>query len=198
MLQHVVQGISAPGPKTREHNVTAPDSTRERFDDLFLAHYSRIVAILYRMLGDRARAEDLANETFLKLYRHPLRHQPDGNVSGWLYRTATNLGIDALRSTARRIRYEEAAARAEIENSPAESALDQALRAEKQQRVRSVLAGMKPVHAQALLLRASGHSYKELADSLRVGLGAVGTLLIRAEAAFEQRYRDLFGEEEGL
>ncbi len=57
---------------------------------------------------------------------------------------------------------------------------------------------MKPVHAQALLLRASGHSYKELADSLRVGLGAVGTLLIRAEAAFEQRYRDLFGEEEGL
>ncbi len=105
MLQHVVQGISAPGPKTREHNVTAPDSTRERFDDLFLAHYSRIVAILYRMLGDRARAEDLANETFLKLYRHPLRHQPDGNVSGWLYRTATNLGIDALRSTARRIRY---------------------------------------------------------------------------------------------
>ena len=196
LLQHVVQGFSAASSETRERNVTAPDSIRERFEDLFLAHYPRIVAILNRMLGDRARAEDLANETFLKLYRQPLAHQPDGNVPGWLYRTATNLGIDALRSSARRKRYEQAAARAEVKNSSAESALDQALRAEMQQRVRAVLAGMKPVHAQALLLRACGHSYKELADSLGVEGGSVGTLLIRAEAAFEKSFRELYGEEE--
>jgi len=49
-----------------------------------------------------------------------------------------------------------------------------------------------------LLLRASGHSYKELAACLGIEPGSVGTLLIRAEAAFEQRYLKLYGREEGL
>jgi len=72
------------------------------------------------MLGDHARAEDLANEVFLKLYRRPLSQDSGGNVPGWLYRTATNLGIDALRSLARRNRYEQEAARAENKNQIAE------------------------------------------------------------------------------
>jgi RNA polymerase sigma-70 factor (ECF subfamily) len=178
--------------------VTGRVSTREHFEDLFLAHYARIVVILRRILGDHARAEDLANEVFLKLYRRPLSADADGNVPGWLYRTATNLGIDALRALARRNRYEQAAARAASTDQTAENAFDEMLRAEKQMRVRAVLAELKPVQAQLLLLRASGHTYKELADSLALELGSVGTLLVRAEAAFEQRYRELYGREGGL
>jgi RNA polymerase sigma-70 factor (ECF subfamily) len=198
LLQDVVEGIAATRPKTREPKVIARGSTRDQFEDLFLEHYARVVSILRRMLGDHARAEDLANEVFLKLYRRPLSQDSDGNVPGWLYRTATNLGIDTLRSLARRNRYEEEAARAEGKNQIAENALDQALRTERQGRVRRVLAEMKAAQAQLLLLRASGHSYKELADSLGIEPGSVGTLLSRAEAAFEQRYRELYGREEGL
>ena len=66
------------------------------------------------------------------------------------------------------------------------------------ERVRVVLASLKPVHAQALLLRASGHSYKELAETLQLERASVGTLLIRAEAEFEKRYRKLYGREEVL
>lgn len=198
MLHDVVQGFAAPTPKTHELNVTARGSTHEGFEDLFLAHYARIIGVLRRLLGDSGRAEDLANEVFLKLYRRPFPQDSDGNLPGWLYRTAMNLGIDALRSSARRNRYEQAAARAEIRNQDAENAFDQALRAERQQRVRRVLAELKPAHAQLLLLRACGHSYRELADSLRVEPGSVGTLLNRAEAAFEQRYLELYGREEGL
>ena len=84
--------------------MTTRGSTREHFENLFVAHYSRIVAVLQRMLGDRGHAEELASEAFLKLYRQPLAERPDGNVPGWLYRTATNLGIDALRAAARRNR----------------------------------------------------------------------------------------------
>ena len=51
---------------------------------------------------------------------------------------------------------------------------------------------------QALLLRASGHSYKELAETLQLERASVGTLLIRAEAEFEKRYRKLYGREEVL
>src|SRR5262249_24122419 len=157
-------------------------------EDLFLAHYAGIVAVFRRMLGDHARAEDLANEVFQKLYRRPLSQDLQDNVSGWLYRTATNLGIDALRSSAPRRRYEQAAAKAEPEKQLVPSALDQALSAERQQRVRSVLVELKPAQTQLLLLRASGHTYKELAAALSLEPGSVGTLLIRAEAAFEQRY----------
>ena len=81
--------------------------TDESFEELFLAHYGRIVQALGRLLGDWARAEDLTNEAFLKLYRAPLPQGSDGNVAGWLYRTAMNLGIDALRSSARRQQYEQ-------------------------------------------------------------------------------------------
>ena len=198
MLQDVIEGFGATRRKAREPDVTGRSSTREHFDDLFLAHYAHLVAILRRILGDHARAEDLANEVFLKLYRRPLLQESDGNVPGWLYRTATNLGIDALRSLARRNRYEQAAAQAQSKNCTTENAFDQALRTERQLRVRAVLAELKPVQAQLLLLRASGHTYKELADSLAIEPGSVGTLLVRAEAAFEQRYRELYGREEGL
>ena len=83
---------------------------REDFEELFLAYYSRIVGVLRRTVGDRGRAEELASEVFLKLYRQPLAEWPDGNVPGWLYRTAINAGIDALRAAGRRNRLEQSAA----------------------------------------------------------------------------------------
>jgi RNA polymerase sigma factor (sigma-70 family) len=182
----------------REIGVRGQSSTRESFDELFLANYSRIVAVLRRMLGDDGRAEDLASEAFLKLYREPLTVNADGNVPGWLYRTATNLGIDALRAAARRNRIEHAAAQENIGGRAAENGFDRVARTERQQRVRGVLAGLKTAQAQLLLLRASGHSYKELAAMLGVEASSVGTLLVRAEAAFGERYLELYGDEEDV
>lgn len=185
-------------PKVGQPKVTTQGSSREEFEALFLAHYSRIVSVLRRMLGDRGQAEELASEVFLKLYRQRLALRPDGNVPGWLYRTATNAGIDALRAAARRNRLEQAAALDGQPNRSTESSLDQILRAETQQRVRDVLADLKPAQAQLLLLRASGHSYKELAAALEIDPASVGTMLIRAEAAFEKLYREIYGVEEDV
>src|SRR2546430_9115386 len=93
--------------------MTVRESSPEHWDEaefraVFLQHYARIVAILVRLLGYLSYAEVLANDAFLRLYRHPAL-QVDGNVGGWLYRTATNLGIDALRASGRRRQYEGAA-----------------------------------------------------------------------------------------
>jgi DNA-directed RNA polymerase specialized sigma24 family protein len=55
---------------------------------------------------------------------------------------------------------------------------------------------MKVAQAQLLFLRAEGFSYKELAEAVGVEASSVGTLLVRAEAAFAGRYRELFGEED--
>ena len=198
MLQNGVQQLAEPAPHPSERIVSGPVAATDRFDELFLSHYTLLVRLLARMLGDHARAEDIANEAFLKLYRRPGLDTSHGNLGGWLYRTAMNLAIDALRAASRRARYETTAARAEITIPAEQDGLQQVLRAEKQQRVRRILAALKPVYAQALFLRVSGYSYRELADSLAVDPGSVGTLLIRAEAEFEKHYVKLYGREEAL
>src|SRR3989440_10006936 len=81
------------------------------FETLFLQHYARVVAVLFRVIGDRARAEELADDVFWKIYRQPLPSGREHNLGGWLYRAATRLGLDALRASARRQRYEQASAR---------------------------------------------------------------------------------------
>lgn len=178
--------------------MTDRGETRQSFDEVFLRNYARVVGILRRVVGDYGSAEELASEVFLKLYRQKLAVIGGGSVFGWLYRTATNLGIDALRAANRRSRLEQAAAREGTNGRVDENAFDAMARAEKQQRVRGVLADLKPAQAQLLLLRASGHSYKEVAAALEIENGSVGTSLVRAEAAFAERYRELYGNEEDV
>jgi RNA polymerase sigma factor (sigma-70 family) len=148
------------------------------------------------MLGDSGRAEELASEAFLKLYNTKLPPSDRANVPGWLYRTAMNLGIDDLRARARHFRIVQQAGPSSTNNTAAEDSLQTLLRSERQQRVRCVLAKLKPEVSQLLLLRASGYSYKELAEHLELAPASIGTKLIRAEAAFEKEYLELFGSKD--
>jgi RNA polymerase sigma factor (sigma-70 family) len=181
--------------------MTARESSSEHWDEavfraFFLQHYARIVAILVRLLGNRSHAEEVANDAFWRLYRRPAL-QSDGNAGGWLYRTATNLGIDAVRASDRRHQHEATAGRlTKEEESTATGPLDNLLREEKCRRVRAALASIKPAQAQLLILRASGFSYKELAEALDVKLSGIGTMLNRAEEEFRNRYLALHPNEE--
>jgi RNA polymerase sigma-70 factor (ECF subfamily) len=178
--------------------MTLRESSSKHWDEasfrvVFLQHYARIVAILVRLLGDRSWAEEVANDAFWRLYHQPAL-QIDGNIGGWLHRTATNLGIDALRASARRRQYEGTAGRLWKERTAA-GPLDDLLSQEKCRRVRSVLAAIKPAHTQLLILRNSGLSYKELADVLEVKMSGIGTMLTRAEEEFRNRYLALHSNE---
>ena len=172
---------------TRAHN-------DDSYDEVFLAHYQRIVALLSRLLGSRARAEEVASEVFWRAYRGTLRWEDD-RLGGWLYRTATNLGIEELRSRARRERHEEAAVHQAGATDP-RTPLDELLNAERAARVRSALALLKTSQARILILRSSGLSYAELAQMMRVKPGSIGTLLARAEAKFRKQYTQMYGAEE--
>ena len=116
-------------------------------------------------------------------------------MEAWLYRTAVNLGLDALRAEARRRRHEEAAGSEGAQASGAGDPLAEILRAERKARVEVVLAALKPVSARLLLLRHAGLSYGELAAAVAIKPASVGTLLARAAAEFEKRYRSLYGGE---
>jgi RNA polymerase sigma-70 factor (ECF subfamily) len=182
-------------PVEVEANVCQDTWAEAEFEQIFLTHYGRIVAVLFRLTGNRAQAEELAGDVFWKIYRQPLPPDRDHNVGGWLYRVATRLGIDALRATARRKRYEQAAGEAAYgADAAGDDPLAEVLREEKRCRVRTVLEAMKPAQAQLLLLRQSGLSYQELAEVFGVKATSIGTLLARAETDFEKRFRDLYGD----
>ncbi len=166
---------------------------RPAIEETFREHYGRLVGILARLVGNRSLAEELVAEVFLKLSARPALFRPGSNLAGWLYRTAVNLGLDMLRSDSRRRRREQAAGKAAVEQLDDAGALAGILREEKKRQVRTVLGSLKPTQAQLLLLRSGGLSYQELSDMLKLKPGSIGSLLARAEAEFEKKYRALYG-----
>jgi RNA polymerase sigma-70 factor (ECF subfamily) len=164
-------------------------------DLLFREHYARIVGMLARLTGDRAHSEEIASDVFHKLSQRPSLLDSADDLTAWIYRVATNAGFDALRTNSRRRKREEAAGSARIHAAPALDALDTLLLEERRVRVREVLGSLKPRDAQLLLLRASGLAYRELAATLGMEVGSVGTMLARAEAEFERKFRARYGEQ---
>jgi len=165
------------------------------FDALFQEHYPRMVGMLARLTGDRAHAEEIAADVFCKLARRPALFQSRDGLTAWVWRAATNAGLDALRLDSRRRRWEQAAGAESLRVSEPAGALDEMLRDERCERVRTVLAALKPRDAQLLLLRANGLAYRELAQTLGIEARSVGTLLARAEQAFERKFRMRYGDE---
>jgi RNA polymerase sigma-70 factor, ECF subfamily len=162
---------------------------------LFREHYARMVGMLARLTGDRAHSEEIASDVFHKLSQRPaLLHGAD-DLTAWIYRVATNAGFDALRTNSRRRKREEAAGNSGIHAAAAPDALDSLLAEERRTRVREVLGSLKPRDAQLLLLRANGLAYRELAATLGIEPGSVGTMLARAEADFEKKFRARYGEQ---
>ena len=162
---------------------------------LFREHYPRVVGMLARLTGDRGHAEEIAADVFHKLSQRPALLHPDADVTPWIYRVATNAGLDALRTNARRRKREEAAGENGIHPVAAPDALESLLAEEKRARVRDVLGSLKPRDAQLLLLRSSGLAYRELAGALGIEPNSVGVMLARAEAEFERRFRARYGEQ---
>jgi len=158
----------------------------QAFETMFLEHYPRVYGVLFRLVGDRAEAEDLALETFWKLWeRAPARAD---NLAGWLYRVAVRLGYNALRAARRRLHYEESAGRDALTFDEPVDPAQAAERAAERARVRAALGQMPPREAQLLILRHSGLAYKEIAAALGLAPGSVGSLLARAERDFERFY----------
>lgn len=168
------------------------------FDALFYRHYDRVYGLLFRLVGERGEAEDLTQETFLKLHAHASSRPTSGqsvtteeNVSAWLYRVALNLGYNAVRGR-RRFWQRNTLLLPEAE-LPVEGQVEQrALRAA----VRAALARLPERQAKLLLLRQMGFSYAECAAVCEVAPGSVGTLLARAAEAFRRAYRATGSEEE--
>jgi RNA polymerase sigma factor (sigma-70 family) len=193
LIQSMIRSMKKPQSNLLETSRAGSDS--QEFESLFGEYWAYVYRILKRLVGDPAEAEDLALETFLRLYqRSPIKE--DGfQLGGWLYRVATNLGLRSIRSYKRRERYEIEAGRFALEESPETRPAILHEQAERQDLARQALAKMNERQAQLLTLRYSGLSYKEIAGSLGLAPTSIGPLLVRAEREFEVCYRALAQEE---
>jgi RNA polymerase sigma-70 factor (ECF subfamily) len=174
-----------------------PSASGHQFEELFFEHYPRLVRTLLRLVGNSGQAEELAADAFYKLHQHRSQQQPDENPAGWLYRTAMNLGLDALRSDSRRVRREEQAHRDALAHEAPGNPLYEMLAEEQRERVRTVIARLKPIHGPVLLMGSSGFTSKEIAAVLGVKLDSLYVLISRAKAQFEKEYTCLFVRSDG-
>ena len=150
----------------------------EAFEQLFTAEYPRVVAIANRVLANQHEAEEVAQEVFLSYHRS---HDPQAPYARpWLYRAATHTALNVLRGNKRRhLREEVDAISADVTAEDPHGIVEQN---EQRQMVRQAMRRLPAKSAAVLALRYSGLSYAEVATSLGVSIGQVGTLLRRAEA----------------
>lgn len=182
--------------KTEVVETASTDSISSEFESLFMEHWARVYRLLYSLVGDPAEAEDLALETFFRLYRRYPPRESGFNLPGWLHRVATNLGLQSIRSWKRRERYETTAGKYALEETQDDQPAQILAQEEERRLVRLALARMNERQSQLLLMRHSGSSYKEIADALRLAPTSIGPLLVRAEREFARYYRALAQEEE--
>jgi RNA polymerase sigma factor (sigma-70 family) len=143
------------------------------FGTLVLRHRQMVLGIAYRVCGDAALADDIAQETFIRAWGRLHTYRPEGNLRGWLCRIASNLTIDALR------RHKPTA---DIETVPlaASNGRPEAavLKSERAAAVRGAIMNLPVQTRMALVLREyQGLSYVEIAAHLDIPLGTVKSRL---------------------
>lgn len=150
--------------------------------ELFRLYHASLVRMLYRRTGDHDRAEDLAQETFARaVAAPPLNPRP------WLFAVALNLVREDGRRAVRQGRRLQLLRAEHPSSTPAPDA--EFDRAESQAAVRAALATLGERDREALLLKAEGFDYEEIAATLGLAKGAIGTTLARARRRLVEAYR---------
>jgi RNA polymerase sigma-70 factor (ECF subfamily) len=169
----------------------AKNGREDAFRELVRRYERPVFSLIFRMVRDRETAEDLAQETFIKVLNHIDRYRPEFKLSSWLFKIANNLTIDHLRKrTVDTISIEgspHASTAAEIEatsievESRGESALEEMESRELGSAIEAAIAKLRPEYKSCILLRhVEGRSYEEIAATLDLPLGTVKTYIHRA------------------
>src|SRR5207249_6742129 len=139
------------------------------YEDLVIAHQHRVFAVALRMLGNRAEAEELAQEVFLRVHRAIGEFRGEARLSTWLYAIASRLCLNRLAS---------------CEVSPAE----EAERSELETALHRAIAELGEERRIVVVLRdLEGLSYEEIAEALELELGTVRSRLHRARMDLREK-----------
>ncbi len=165
------------------------------FAELFTRYEGRIYGYIYRMVGERAWAEDLTQEAFIQAHQHLGRLGPPYDFKSWVYRIAGNLALDGLRRYRDQVPLPDWDGGEATVPEPADQRREgdpeqQARLAEVRVAVWRILHQLPDTYRQVLVLRElDGLAYDEIAAVLGISLDNVRVTLHRARTQF----RDLYG-----
>jgi RNA polymerase sigma-70 factor (ECF subfamily) len=160
----------------------------ESFDVLLDRHRKPLVGYFARMVRDRAVAEDLAQETFLRVYQARHRYRPDAKFTTWLYRIATNLALNALRDRERVQATHagdddslDAGSTVEQLSDSHPTAEQEMMLSERERTIRQAVESLPGNQRAAVILhKYQGVDYRQIGKILGVSESAVKSLLFRA------------------
>ena len=171
----------------------------EAFDVLLNKYRKQIIHFMFRMVHNQAVAEELAQEVFLRVYRSRETYRAEARFSTWLYRIATNLGVNHARDT----RHERAASTVYLDEPDAEtgttpdvadttpSAEAKILRTERMKAIKEHVMALPERQRTAVLMhKYEGLDYKQIGEVLKLSESATKSLLFRAYQTLREKLKD--------
>ncbi len=170
---------------TAAFDATGDRSMMPSWDELVREHADRVYRLAYRLTGDPQDAEDLTQETFIRVFRSLSNYQP-GTFEGWLHRITTNLFLDMVR---RRNRIRMEALPDDYDRVPSEGPDPEQVYhdANLDPDLQSALDSLAPeFRAAVVLCDIEGLSYEEIGATLGVKLGTVRSRIHRGRQALRE------------
>jgi len=170
----------------------------EAFSKLVTGYQDRLIGLFYHLMRDRSAAEDLAQETFLRIYRARNGYEPRAKFSTWLFHIAHNLSSNKRRDKGRRKEVKlNPSESGPLGNRPEEQILKeksalmptrQAAKSELQMIVQEALSELNERQQMAVLLnKFEGMSYADIAETMEMTPAAVKSLLSRARETLREK-----------
>ncbi len=161
---------------------------RRAFAEIVDRHKNGVFRLVYRWLGHKERAEELAQEVFLKAYRELERFRGDAKFSTWLYQIALNACRDDWRSRRRRPETRLDPEFLNAQPAPAASPEADLIAGSEAESLRRALDGLPEIYREALLLRYFGDlSYEEMAEHSGEGISNLKMRVARGLAQLRRR-----------
>ena len=169
----------------------ALDGAETAYRELLRRYERPVYALVYRMVRDRELAEDLTQETFVKVLNALDRYRPEYKFSSWIFKIANNAVIDQLRrkelDTLSLEGGPDATTPDRIEatslqvGTDDESPLDELEARELGSAIEQAIAQLRPEYQSCIIMRhVEGRPYDEIAEILDLPLGTVKTYIHRA------------------
>ena len=177
--------VTAPDPSDEALVALATDGNERAFEQLVERYQGRLVNFLYRKVGNREAAHDLAQEVFIKVYGALDRFDDRYKFSTWMFRIGQNAAIDSLRrrriQTVQPVWEDDSGERREHDfESEGPDPYDTSRNLERQRAIRSAIDGLPDEYRELIEMRHYAElSYAEIAELTGLPLGTVKNKLFR-------------------
>lgn len=158
------------------------------FDEAFALHHRTVFRAARSVVADSGLAEDVTQETFIKLYKHIDSLENEEMLKPWLIRVAINLARNTIRGTMRANTRDENYVKETVPTSTTRSLEIDYEEESGVSEIYRALAMIKEPLRSCLVLKQQGLSYREIADSLDLNESSIGTFVARARQEFARIY----------